>query len=519
MQFDGASFVFSESNLEQRKQLIRNAAVPTLQSKSASHNIRQSRKRRQTRSVMRGCFLASLSLRGGIIQLPLLSWSPATALSQQQVRPVQGSFHQQQSGRYFRDGLEVHVTRRLSSRFNNIPGRAKRPPLQSLFSTSPKDDAPNRGTTTNVVLRRRVCILKKDEGKNSDNRYDAIYETLADSLSLPILTQSQLMSLAASEEINTDDSDDDTTGHPQRLTHALCLVDYLKGSEDDELPSNQQYALAIQPLIPLDETSHPKKKRNHRRSSKRDNQTKSLQKALQIKPHWIDLCPRTPNPRSGQPDLLLQALAPQRIQGGAVLYDLTAGWAQDSLLLATTRGVSQVVMVERDPIVACMLQDALRRVTCIAQLLLPTTSTGAWKQRAVTLQDKLHLCVGDARDILQNLLLCPTTDQQQQLPRPDIIYLDPMFPPRTKTAAVKKGMQILHGLFLPLDDGSTTDVDDTKPQDTEEADLLQLAYRATNVKVVVKRPIQAATLGGDHCHLKPSHVVEGSINRWDIYVK
>ena len=31
--------------------------------------------------------------------------------------------------------------------------------------------------------------------------------------------------------------------------------------------------------------------------------------------------------------------------------------------------------------------------------------------------------------------------------RPDVCYLDPMFPPRTRSEAVKKDMQILHSLL------------------------------------------------------------------------
>ena len=33
------------------------------------------------------------------------------------------------------------------------------------------------------------------------------------------------------------------------------------------------------------------------------------------------------------------------------------------------------------------------------------------------------------------------------LPPPDVVYLDPMFPPRTRPSAVKKNIQILHSLL------------------------------------------------------------------------
>ena len=494
----------------------------TLQQPSSSPT---RRKRRRTGSIMRSCFLASLSVRGGMPQLPMLSATLVAALTQQQ--PVQGLFQHQQ-GRYFFNGLDRRMSRPRALRMFTLDGRPNnRRPLQSLFSTSTNDDAP-KTTTANPVLQRRVCILKNDKDEPiGSHASETIYEKLAESLSLPIVTKGQLVSSATpSDETTADTDNDDPTDHPQKYTHALCLVDYPKGKEDSELPSHQQYALAIQPLIPLDETSKANKKSTKRRSSRKDthnNNHKSLQKALQIKPHSIDLCPVTKHARSGQPDLLLQAVAPRN---GAVVYDLTAGWGQDSLLLATSQGVSRVVMVERDLMVASLLQDALRRVACIAELSFSSNSnTDAWKQRALQLKDRLHLRVGDARDVLQDLMMIASTPimeaLQEEFPQPDIIYLDPMFPPRTKTAAVKKGMQILHGLFIPADmtDSQVDAAQERVTRELEEADLLQLAYDATKVKVVVKRPIKAPTLGGDHCKLKPSNVVEGSINRWDIYVK
>ena len=37
-------------------------------------------------------------------------------------------------------------------------------------------------------------------------------------------------------------------------------------------------------------------------------------------------------------------------------------------------------------------------------------------------------------------------------PAPDVVYLDPMFPERTKSAAVKKKFQLLHHLESPCED-------------------------------------------------------------------
>ena len=86
-----------------------------------------------------------------------------------------------------------------------------------------------------------------------------------------------------------------------------------------------------------------------------------------------------------------------------------------------------------------------------------------------------------------------------------------MFPARTKSASVKKNMQILHGLL------DSQAIDDAVRQ-LEEAELLGVAYEAARTRVVVKRPVNAEPLGGQQA-LKPSYSIRGSVNRWDVYVK
>ena len=45
--------------------------------------------------------------------------------------------------------------------------------------------------------------------------------------------------------------------------------------------------------------------------------------------------------------------------------------------------------------------------------------------------------------------------EQGELAAPDVVYLDPMFPERTKSAAVKKKFQLLHHLEQPCADEET----------------------------------------------------------------
>jgi 16S rRNA (guanine1516-N2)-methyltransferase len=81
-----------------------------------------------------------------------------------------------------------------------------------------------------------------------------------------------------------------------------------------------------------------------------------------------------------------------------------------------------------------------------------------------------------------------------------VIYLDPMFPPRQKSALVKKEMRVLHDLV-----GADTD-----------AEQLFDAARATSIRrIVVKRPRIAPALS----RVPASHNFCGKSNRFDVYLR
>ena len=83
--------------------------------------------------------------------------------------------------------------------------------------------------------------------------------------------------------------------------------------------------------------------------------------------------------------------------------------------------------------------------------------------------------------------------------KPDVIYMDPMYPERKKSALVKKDMQILQRLL-------------TEPDDA--AGLLRVALALARKRVVVKRPIHAAALVGP----APTVSINSRKTRYDVYV-
>ena len=157
------------------------------------------------------------------------------------------------------------------------------------------------------------------------------------------------------------------------------------------------------------------------------------------------------------------------------VMDLTAGLGRDSYVLATAG--ARVTMFERQPIVATLLADGLQRLR----------SDGDEQELAIA--QRLFLHQGDS-------LTCVSVLAEQEAP--DVIYLDPMFPERGKTAKVKKSMAFFHHLV-----GS----------DDDAAALLPLALATARYRVVVKRPRHAPPLAD----MEPGLCFEGKSTRFDVY--
>jgi len=190
-------------------------------------------------------------------------------------------------------------------------------------------------------------------------------------------------------------------------------------------------------------------------------------------------------------DFLEGALAHRRLQGGGAgqmiakavgiqpgvrpfILDATAGLGRDAFVLAQLG--CGVVLIERQPLVAALLADGLRRAA-------PDPEVGSIVRR-------MDLRRGNAIDLMASWAEEP----------PQVIYLDPMFPHREKSSLVKKEMR----LFRPL-----VGEDDDAPR------LLQAALALATHRVVVKRPRKAPGIAGP----APSHVLEGKSSRFDVYAK
>ncbi|WP_213999029.1 class I SAM-dependent methyltransferase [Arsukibacterium sp.] len=154
------------------------------------------------------------------------------------------------------------------------------------------------------------------------------------------------------------------------------------------------------------------------------------------------------------------------------VLDATAGLGRDAFVLASLGAT--VTLVERNPVVAALLADGLRRAAADPKL------------SAVAARMQLRHC--------------PALQALTSSAAVDVVFLDPMFPAREKSAQVKKEMRAFHEVV-----GSDDDADSLL------APALQLAQK----RVVVKRPGYASWLANQ----APTMAVTGKNNRFDVYVK
>ncbi len=154
------------------------------------------------------------------------------------------------------------------------------------------------------------------------------------------------------------------------------------------------------------------------------------------------------------------------------VLDATAGLGRDAFVLASLG--CQLTLMERMPVVAALLHDGIERA-------------------------KLN---HEVKYIANNMELIHASSiaNMNLASAPDVVYLDPMYPHREKSAAIKKEMRIFQSLV-----GEDLDADG----------LLEPALALAKYRVVVKRPSYASPLADK----KPSMSIKMKKNRFDVYVK
>ena len=180
----------------------------------------------------------------------------------------------------------------------------------------------------------------------------------------------------------------------------------------------------------------------------------------------------------------------RRIQGGGeligkavnhtthpVVWDATGGLGRDSFVLASL-GFT-IRLFEQTPAVFALLNDGLLRAT-------RQPETAAIVSRITTIY-------GDAAELLHT--------EAAKFGKPDVVYLDPMYPERQKSAAVKKEMAYFHELI-------------GLSGQNNDAALFQAALKVAKKRLVVKRP----RLGEYLCGQKPAYQYTGKSTRFDVYL-
>ncbi len=156
------------------------------------------------------------------------------------------------------------------------------------------------------------------------------------------------------------------------------------------------------------------------------------------------------------------------------VLDATGALLRDAALFASWG--CAVVAVERVPAIYLLAADGLRRAAADPAL--------------AALAARMRVVLGDAVDVLRGL---------GEADRPDVIYLDPMYPEaRRKAALPSKELQLVRALAGEDDTG---------------AELLAVARQTARDRVVVKRPLRAPPLGA-----APTATFEGETTRFDMYL-
>jgi 16S rRNA (guanine1516-N2)-methyltransferase len=155
------------------------------------------------------------------------------------------------------------------------------------------------------------------------------------------------------------------------------------------------------------------------------------------------------------------------------IVDATAGLGRDAFFLASLG--ARVTLIERSATMHGLLAEGLERARAEGGRYAETVA-------------RMTLIYGDSRDFLPQL-------------KPQVILIDPMHPPRDKTALVKKEMRLIREIV---------------GADPDAVQLMRVALEAAQSRVVLKWPLRGEPMPGVR---KPSHQILGESTRYDVFVK
>ena len=154
------------------------------------------------------------------------------------------------------------------------------------------------------------------------------------------------------------------------------------------------------------------------------------------------------------------------------IIDATAGLGRDAFLLASLG--SQVTLIERSDIIHALLADGIEAAR---------KAGGRHKE----ISGRMTLIHGDSISLLPQM-------------HADVVVIDPMHPPRQKSALVKSEMRAIRAIV---------GVDDDQRQ------LIKTALAMAAKRVVLKWPAKAVPLDGLQ---QASHQIIGKSIRYDVFM-
>jgi 16S rRNA (guanine1516-N2)-methyltransferase len=154
------------------------------------------------------------------------------------------------------------------------------------------------------------------------------------------------------------------------------------------------------------------------------------------------------------------------------VVDATAGLGRDAFLLASLG--ARVVLIERSPEMHKLLEEGMARAR----------QAGGEVADAIA---RMTLLQGDARALLPTL-------------SPEVVLVDPMHPPRKKSALVKSEMRLIREIV---------------GTDEDCVDLMKVALATARKRVVLKWPQRADPMAGIG---PPSHQITGKSTRYDVFM-